>query len=82
MTIIHKFDDKGGFIAGDLASGRATYAYPTSTHAARAKRTPEIIANAMMQNANAFADSFVNGASPLPEFVTAYYARLMAELTA
>ena len=52
-TIEWRMLDDGGFVAGDISTGNASYAYPTSTHATAAKRKPHQIAIAMVTNANA-----------------------------
>jgi hypothetical protein len=52
MTIIYTFDDDGAFIAGDTATGRTCYAYPTSTHATKAKKIPQRVAREMMRSEN------------------------------
>lgn len=38
MTIIFKLLSDGAFVAGDTASGKTAYAYPTSTNAEAAKK--------------------------------------------
>lgn len=41
-------DTDGGFTAGDTSTGLTAYAYPSSTHATRAKRDPLGVAAEMM----------------------------------
>jgi len=48
MTIKYAFTQDGGFIAADTNSGLTSYAYPTSTHATKAMRDPQAIADKMM----------------------------------
>lgn len=38
MTIVYKRDCHGGFTVGDTETRKTAYAYPTSTHACRARR--------------------------------------------
>lgn len=50
MAIIHKFDQSGGFAAGDTDTGLTSFAYPSSTHATDAKRNADKVAAEMMAN--------------------------------
>ena len=52
MAIVFAFDDDGGFIAGDTATGRTSYAYPTSHYATCAKRAAMRTAILMMRQEN------------------------------
>ena len=58
MTTVHTIKwawcPDGGFVAGDPATGRTSYAYPTSTHATLAKRMPAFVAETMVAGANRF----------------------------
>jgi len=51
--VVWLMDDDGGFTAGDTATGRTGYAYPTSTHATLACRNPGATARKMMRAAAA-----------------------------
>lgn len=42
MPIVHRHDKDGGFIAGDTTSLMTCYAYPTSPHARKAKRSADM----------------------------------------
>lgn len=55
-TIQFKLLPDGGFVAGDVDTGRTSYAYPTSTHATLAKRNPEREARIMLKAANRLQD--------------------------
>lgn len=46
----------GGFLAGDPASGRTAYAYPSSVHEVQARREPGRVAENMMRSENALMD--------------------------
>jgi hypothetical protein len=48
MTIVYRMLPDGGFVAGDTATERTSYAYPTSVHAERARRNAERVAAMMM----------------------------------
>lgn len=48
--IFHKLDKDGGFTAGDSESRMTSYAFPTSTHANRAKQSPMEVAEEMLAN--------------------------------
>ena len=48
MIVYRMFED-GGFVAGDTATERTSYAYPTSTHAIDAKRNPAKVAAEMVE---------------------------------
>jgi hypothetical protein len=50
--IVYRLMPDGGFVAGDTATERTSYAYPTSTYATRAKRTPRGVAAEMMEHEN------------------------------
>ncbi len=78
MAILIKLDERGGFTCGDTTTGRASYAYPTSEHANKARRDPHGIAVRMLRKTDKFCDCF--GDRPLPQFVAEYHARLMAQL--
>ena len=52
--IVFRLLADGGFVAGDTATGRTSYAYPTSEHANIARRLPDRVAREMMKAANAF----------------------------
>ena len=48
-TIIEtKMDKQGGFFAANLSNKTIEYAYPTSIHATRAKKSPAKVAEAML----------------------------------
>ncbi|MGE4043405.1 MAG: hypothetical protein AB7F35_01030 [Acetobacteraceae bacterium] len=53
MAVIYNFDDNGAFLAADTQTRRSAYAYPTSPHAAAAKKNGKKIAHAMMESENA-----------------------------
>jgi len=53
--IVHRLLDCGAFVAGDTDTGETSYAYPTSDHARRAKRYPDLVAREMIKRANASA---------------------------
>jgi hypothetical protein len=55
--ITFKLLPDGGFVAGDTDTGRASYAYPTSSHATIARTMPARIAAEMMESANRYAAS-------------------------
>jgi hypothetical protein len=50
--IVYRTLDDGGFVAGDTATERTSYAYPTSTYATMAKRHAERTAAEMMTSEN------------------------------
>lgn len=80
MAILCKLDSRGGFTCGDTSTGRASYAYPTSDCATRARRDPHGAAVDMLKRCDEFCAIFCD--RPLPEYVTSYHARLMADLMA
>ena len=49
MTIRYHIGQDGSFTAGDVDSGVTAYAYPSSEHAAEAKRNPLEVAEEMIQ---------------------------------
>ncbi len=49
MTVLFMFVDDGGLLAGSTEAGRASYAYPTSGYADRAKKKPAVVAREMVQ---------------------------------
>jgi D-alanyl-D-alanine carboxypeptidase len=51
--IKYHLDANGGFTVGDVSTGRTAYAYPSSFYATRAKRSPIVVAAAMLEEANA-----------------------------
>lgn len=53
MRLAYAFDNHGGFVAGDLETGRTAYAYPTSNYATRAHGNPQEVARQMMTAENA-----------------------------
>ncbi len=53
MRITYMMDEQGGFTAGDRATTRTAYAYPTSPHATMARTMPERVAREMLKAANA-----------------------------
>jgi hypothetical protein len=54
MTILSKFDEQGGFLAGDTETGRTAYAHPSSSWANFAHRSrPGFVARRMMVHENA-----------------------------
>ena len=48
MAQVYTFDAQGGFICGDTSTEMTSYAYPTSTYAAQAKRNPVKVATEML----------------------------------
>jgi len=50
MNVVYKMQADGGFLAGDMDSGIACYAYPTSNNATQAKETPQRVAEKMIRN--------------------------------
>ena len=50
--IVYRMLDDGGFVAGDTATERTSYAYPTSTYATQAKRHPDRVAAEKMTAEN------------------------------
>ena len=50
--IVYRMLDDGAFIAGDTATERTSYAYPTSTYATQARRDADRIAAKMMAQEN------------------------------
>ena len=48
MAIVHKLDCHGGFTVGDTETRKTAYAYPTSTHARRARRHALVEATEML----------------------------------
>ena len=56
MAVLWGFDGSGGFLAGDTDTGRTAYAYVTSTHAVKAKRHPDKVAQKMMVSENALGE--------------------------
>lgn len=48
MAIIHKFDQAGGFAAGDTETGLISYAFPNSPYAVEAKLNATKVAAEMM----------------------------------
>lgn len=58
MTVVFKMLANIGFVAGDTATGRTAFAYPTSPHATSARRHPLRVATEMMKQANAFTSPY------------------------
>ena len=59
MTILyHRYPD-GGFLAGDTDTGRASYAYPSSPHATRARLAPDLTARKMCAAENDLPDALI-----------------------
>ncbi|MDE2232509.1 MAG: hypothetical protein KGJ90_00055 [Patescibacteria group bacterium] len=52
MKIIFRHMPDGAFVCGDLESGRTAYAYPTSQHAIKAQKSPDLVAETMLENEN------------------------------
>ncbi len=48
MAIMFKIEADGGFLAGDTATGRTMYAYPTSPAAEQGARSPLAAAGLML----------------------------------
>ncbi len=46
--IVYKIMEDGGFVCGDTDSTLTSYAYPTSTHATRAKKNAAHVAQVML----------------------------------
>ncbi|UKJ74527.1 hypothetical protein [Azospirillum brasilense] len=53
MAILFMHTPEGGFLAGDTETGLTSYAYPTSTHATRARNHPGKVAAEMMTSETA-----------------------------
>jgi hypothetical protein len=51
--IVHTFTQDGAFVAGDTVSRLTCYAYPSSTHALRARKAPYMIAERMVSGERA-----------------------------
>lgn len=56
MAIVHKVMPDGGFVCGDTQTGRTAYAYPTSPHATKARKSAATVAKAMMRNVGPTCD--------------------------
>ncbi|NUB25743.1 hypothetical protein [Azospirillum brasilense] len=63
MAILFMRTPEGGFLAGDTETGLTSYAFPTSTHATRARKHPAKIAAEMMASETASSRSAVPGAA-------------------
>jgi len=76
MKLNYGFVADGGFAAVDRITGHASYAYPTSEYAERAKREPHITATIMIRSALSNASMHQSSA------LAAYDARITAALDA
>jgi hypothetical protein len=52
MSIVFYLDPQGGFTAGDTVTRVTSYAYPTSTHATKARSKPTLVAAEMVKQQN------------------------------
>lgn len=52
MALYYSLANDGSFTTGDSETGLTCYAFPTSSHATKAKRMPLAVAGEMMRNDN------------------------------
>lgn len=61
MNATYRLLADGGFVAGDRATGRTAYAYPTSPNAEAARKAPLTVAREMLAESNVIAQTPVWG---------------------